>query len=175
MTCLIFVTHISTPAARVNWMNKTVPDALEKASHIIAISKATAGDLHELMGVPREKISVVYQGLDVAFRQGMGKLKSDPLTALGFNDAAVFSVCFLPLSHAKISTVYSTPTCNFLRVYETVTPLVLVGGYGWRSEATRTRVSALSSEGVRYLSYVPESNAPQRCWASHGCCLSVSL
>jgi len=144
------------PAARVNWMNKTVPDALEKASHIIAISKATAGDLHELMGVPREKISVVYQGLDVAFRQGMGKLKSDPLTALGLTTQQYF-LCVSTLEPRKNIDGLLDAYLQLPKGVRNRYPLVLVGGYGWRSEATRTRVSALSSEGVRYLSYVPES------------------
>ena len=52
------------------------------------------------MGVPREKISVVYQGLDVAFRQGMGKLKSDPLTALGLTTQQYF-LCVSTLEPRK--------------------------------------------------------------------------
>jgi len=41
-----------------------VPKSLIKASKIIAISKSTKSDIIENFGIPEEKISVIYEGLD---------------------------------------------------------------------------------------------------------------
>ena len=39
----------------------------KKADHIVAISKATAGDVMKYMHIPKEKISMVYNGVDERF------------------------------------------------------------------------------------------------------------
>lgn len=43
--------------------------AAERARLVVAISEQTARDLHELCGVPRAKIRVVYQGCSPAYRE----------------------------------------------------------------------------------------------------------
>lgn len=143
------------PAARVDWMNKTVPISIEKASHVIAISNATANDLNQLMGVPREKISVVYQGVDVGFHIGMSTHRLDRLHDLGLT-AGRYLLCISTIEPRKnidgLLDAYIQLPKNTRSRY----PLVLIGAYGWRSEATRARISALATEGVVYLDYVNE-------------------
>lgn len=41
--------------------------AIKNARHIIAISQHTADDVHRVLGIPREKISVTYLGVDPSF------------------------------------------------------------------------------------------------------------
>lgn len=41
--------------------------AIKNARHIIAISKHTAEDVHRVLGIPRERISVTYLGVDRSF------------------------------------------------------------------------------------------------------------
>ncbi|MDD4996206.1 MAG: glycosyltransferase family 1 protein [Patescibacteria group bacterium] len=46
---------------------KTIPDVLKKTDRIIAVSKATAKDLEEIFHLDKQKIKVIYHGLDQRF------------------------------------------------------------------------------------------------------------
>lgn len=58
--------HVYTPAL-VNYLNQVVPWSVGRATHILADSAATQRDLVALWGVPENKISVLYSGVDAHF------------------------------------------------------------------------------------------------------------
>lgn len=64
---LAFLTHpeCALPSL-VRYLSQTVPRSLRAADQIIAVSQRTADDLVQRMGVPRERISVVYLGIDTS-------------------------------------------------------------------------------------------------------------
>ncbi len=49
-------------------LNRWVPHSVERANHLIAVSKATRQDLIDLYHTPPEKISVLYHGVTPEFR-----------------------------------------------------------------------------------------------------------
>lgn len=49
-------------------LNKWVPYSVERADHVIAVSKATRQDVIDLYHTPPEKISVLYHGVNPEFR-----------------------------------------------------------------------------------------------------------
>jgi len=61
------------PGQKMNTMihkmayNYTIKNITQKAKQIIAVSKHTAKDLKEMLNVPKEKISVVYEGISKEF------------------------------------------------------------------------------------------------------------
>ncbi len=50
------------------FLSKSVPGAVRRADRIIAVSEQTKRDLVRLMGVPQEKVTAVYNGVDERFR-----------------------------------------------------------------------------------------------------------
>jgi glycosyltransferase involved in cell wall biosynthesis len=50
------------------FLGKTVPRAVERADAIVAVSHQTARDLVRLLGVPEEKVTVAYNGVEPRFR-----------------------------------------------------------------------------------------------------------
>jgi glycosyltransferase involved in cell wall biosynthesis len=51
-----------------DFLSKSVPGAVRRADRIIPVSEQTKGDLVRLMGVPEEKVTAVYNGVDERFR-----------------------------------------------------------------------------------------------------------
>jgi glycosyltransferase involved in cell wall biosynthesis len=50
------------------FLSKSVPGAVRRADRIIAVSEQTKLDLVRLLGVPQEKVTTVYNGVDERFR-----------------------------------------------------------------------------------------------------------
>ncbi|MBN1592360.1 MAG: glycosyltransferase, partial [Candidatus Coatesbacteria bacterium] len=46
---------------------RVLPKVIGSADHIIAVSRATASDVTEILGVHEEKVSVIYQGIEPRF------------------------------------------------------------------------------------------------------------
>ena len=66
---LSFVRYPQTADRRLHrYLNVAVPRSVWRADHILADSQNTAHDLTELWGVPSEKISVLYPGVESRFR-----------------------------------------------------------------------------------------------------------
>ena len=49
------------------FLNQAVPRSVKRATHVLADSQATKGDLIELFGTPAEKITVLYSGVEPRF------------------------------------------------------------------------------------------------------------
>ncbi|HEX2171918.1 MAG TPA: glycosyltransferase family 1 protein [Dehalococcoidia bacterium] len=50
------------------YLTQAVPRSLARADRIIAVSESTKRDLQRLLGVPEERIAVIYEGVDPSFR-----------------------------------------------------------------------------------------------------------
>lgn len=50
------------------FLGKTVPGAVRRAGHVVAVSGQTKRDLVERLSVPEEKVTVAYNGVDARFR-----------------------------------------------------------------------------------------------------------
>ncbi len=53
------------PAGRLAYLRAVVPRAVRQARRIIAVSHATAQDLHERLRVPLDRIDVIHEGVDM--------------------------------------------------------------------------------------------------------------
>ncbi|MCP4417534.1 MAG: glycosyltransferase family 4 protein [Chloroflexi bacterium] len=66
---LSFIHYPQTfPERLVSYLNEVVPWSVGRASHILADSEATKHDLSTVWHVPREKISVLYSGVNERFQ-----------------------------------------------------------------------------------------------------------
>jgi alpha-1,3-rhamnosyl/mannosyltransferase len=103
--------------------------ALAAADAIIAVSQATADDLHELLGVGARRVHVVHEGVDPAFAAPGGAVPA------GLPERFLLFVSTLEPRKNLAGLL-----AGFERAVRDGYPgdLVLVGRWGWRSEAART-------------------------------------
>ncbi len=131
-------------------LQRRLPETLASASAIVAVSKATAHDLQELLGVSEHRVHVIYEGVDPTFLAGEGS----PPPGLP------------PRFVLFVSTL--EPRKNLLGLFrgfqlavEGGYPghLVLVGRWGWRTEDAQAELSRSPvRERIVHLDYLPRAS-----------------
>jgi glycosyltransferase involved in cell wall biosynthesis len=138
-------------------LNKWVPQSVQQASHVIAVSEATRQDLIELYQTPPEKISVLYHGVGPEFKpiRETACLKA-VRQKYGLNDRPFI---------LSVGTIQ--PRKNYQRLIQAfarVDPgamLVIAGGAGWKNEAIFDELKKAGlQERVRFPGFVAEADLP---------------
>ncbi|MFN3929751.1 MAG: glycosyltransferase family 4 protein, partial [Thermoflexus sp.] len=150
------------PEPLVAYLQRNVPRAVRRATHILADSESTRQDLIRLWGVPPERITVLYSGVDPRFR---------PIED--------------PEEHARVRARYGLGSWPFLLTVGTVQPrknyprlieafaalvregvfpegrLVIVGEEGWKAEGTFEAVRRSGvAERIHWLGFVADEDLP---------------
>lgn len=143
------------PRRRLLAMKPIIPLAARRAARIIAVSESTKRDIVRILGVPAEKVDVIYEAAAPSYRvvsQGP-ELDSIRLTHR-LPDRFILHV----------GTV--EPRKNLIRLIEAFGrlwkagmrshQLVLVGQMGWKNEDLLSALEQLEiRDAVRFLDYVP--------------------
>lgn len=129
------------------------------AAKVMVSSNNTRNDVIRLLGVPEERVQVVYLGVEERLREPVDPQAVDALRAAHSLPDQFF---------LYIGTL--EPRKNLVRLVEAYAqarragvewPLVLAGGKGWLYEEIFERVQALGLEGhVRFPGYVPYEDLP---------------
>ena len=140
-----------------------------RARRVVTISASGREDVHRLLGIPLERIDVVYPGVDERFN-----LQPDVLVG-AFRQEQNLPPRFilhvgtlqprknLPFLLAVFAQLRQDPAFADLS-------LVLAGGKGWFYEEIFARVQALGlTDWVRFPGYVPDEELPL--WYSAAACL----
>ena len=127
-----------------------------RARRMIAVSAHAAAETTQLLGVPPERIDVVYHGVDPAFRP----LPDDKVAAFrqrqGVPERFVLFVGTLEPRKNLIRLIEA-----FARIYDSKVQLVLVGGKGWLYDELFDRVQDLGlREAVIFPGYVMGDDLP---------------
>jgi glycosyltransferase involved in cell wall biosynthesis len=127
-----------------------------RARRLIAVSEHAASESGTLLGVAREKITVVYHGVDAAFRP----LPADEVAAFrqrrGLPERFLLFVGTLEPRKNLTRLVRA-----FAQICEGRSKLALVGGKGWLYDALFAEVEELGvGDAVLFLGYVPRGELP---------------
>jgi glycosyltransferase involved in cell wall biosynthesis len=127
-----------------------------RARRLIAVSAHAASESVQLLGVPRERIDVIYHGVDPIFRP----LPDDEIEAFrqkqGLPDR--FVLCVGTLEPRKNHTRLMEA---FARIYDGKSKLVLIGGKGWLYDELFAKVEALGlNDAVVLPGYVTNGELP---------------
>ena len=130
----------------------------KRARRVMAISQSTADDLHELLGVPKNKIDVTPLGYDRAlfyprqpaeiehFRRKQGLPERFWL--------------FVGTLEPRKNLMILLEAYRLLEKSERL-PLILAGGIGWRGEQIISAIDELGlSDSVRHVGFVPTADLP---------------
>jgi glycosyltransferase involved in cell wall biosynthesis len=142
-------------ADTVAWAKRFADRVLQRADGIIAISESTRRDVIEILGLPPERVTVIYPGIPEAF------FTVDPSAVDGVR------------THYELQREYILfvgvlePRKNLLRLveaYKSLAPslrqefeLVLVGPVGWLDPQELAKILTPGA-GIRHLGYVPEAD-----------------
>jgi glycosyltransferase involved in cell wall biosynthesis len=127
-----------------------------RARRLIAVSAHTAAETTRLLGIPSERIDVVYHGVDPAFHP----LPADEVAVFRQRQGLPerFVLCVGTLEPRKNQTRLVEA---FARIHDGQVKLVLVGGKGWLYDELFTRVEASGlSKEIIFPGYVMSDELP---------------
>lgn len=138
------------------YLNLMTHYQLKSATHIIAVSEATKQDLIKKVGIPKDKITVVYEGYNQElYRPIKGNKLSQTLKHYKLEPQNYFLF---------VGTIQPRKNLErLIRAYAktNVKALVLAGGKGWLSEDIYKLPKQLGIEDhVKFLGYVPDKDLP---------------
>jgi len=139
----------------VRYLQRVVPRSVARADRVLADSEATRADLIRSLGVPAEKVEVLYSGVDPRFRPEPEPKERERLRArYGVGDRPyIFSVGTLQ------------PRKNFVRLiraFARLRPeahLLIAGGRGWLYEAILAEAEK-HRDRVHILGFVDDVDLP---------------
>ncbi|HEX5505005.1 MAG TPA: glycosyltransferase family 1 protein [Thermomicrobiales bacterium] len=144
------------------YLEATVPRSLRRADHVFADSEATRDDLLNLLGVPPEKVSVVYVGADPRFRplDADERVEVRPrLAAAGVPDGPYL----LAVSTLEPRKNYEGLLRAFAALRGRGLPhrLVIAGKRGWLEGPIFAAVADLRlGDAVTFLDFFPDALLP---------------
>lgn len=140
------------------YLNQVVPRSVGRATHLLADSQATQADLQELYGVPAERISVLYCGVDPAFQPVTAPAALAAVRARYGLGAAPF---ILGISTLQPRKNYVRLIQAFARLRDPDLQLVIAGGKGWLFDSIFAEVERLGlRERVRFPGFVADADLP---------------
>lgn len=154
---LAFLTHPECAVPKlVEYLSRVVPRALRVADHIISVSQRTADDLHALLGVPREKITVIPLGVDPAFTR---PVDASAVTALRekYDLAGPVALAVGTIEPRKNYEGLVAAFERARREQDGPRTLVIAGRKGWLYDGVFAAVEKCGlREHVRFLDYIPD-------------------
>jgi len=131
-------------------------DRWNKCTHIIAISEAAKATISEHLGVPDEKITVVYTGID----HRLFRTAAPDTIARVRKNFALERPFFLYLGGYDYRKNIPTLIRAFAGIRRSDVELVLAGGMNRRQRIDLERVCRKAAVSVRFLGYVDDDAVP---------------
>lgn len=148
------------PKARIERMLAVMPDAVERAKIILAVSASARLDILEQFQISPERVHVALSGVDGSYHQRSDDELQPVLSRFGLvpNTYSFFVSTIEPRKNLLnlLSAYRSLPMAMRQRW-----PLVLAGGGGWQSEDIHDDIQRASREGwLKYLGFVEQRDLP---------------
>lgn len=148
------------PEDRVRFFNEHLPKSIERACHILTVSDFVREELISLLGIPADKVTTTYNGVDESYH---------PRDEVQCREA----LARYDLTYRRYLLVVGTvePRKNLRRLInaylmlpkalQQAYPLLLVGGKGWESSEFYALLDRLQATGsLIWPGYVPEADLP---------------
>ena len=145
--------------ANRKYLSRFVPQSIEKAAHIITISKNSKAEICEYYKVPEEKIAVVYPAADLNFF-----FPRDESEILNVRDKygidrkyILYTGTIEPRKNiVGILDAYSQLEPKLRDEYQ----LVLGGGMGWLAEEINSKLKDLKKLNIKATGYIDDEDLP---------------
>lgn len=139
------------PSERVRFLKSELPKALEKADHIITVSDFTKSELCHFYPEAEGKTTAIPLGVDNCFRPRSWQETTPVLLSMGLMHGTYILAASTKEPRKNLAGLVQTYMRLPLYIRKQ-TPLVIVGGSGWKSKALQSALSeARSSEGSVFV------------------------
>ena len=146
------------------YLNKVVPRSIERADLVLADSQSTKNDLIELLGVSRDKIEVVYAGVERRFRPMVGEMALQRVRKrYGLDFPFILSLGTLEprKNFSRLIEAYALMRGSGLGMADGELKLIITGGKGWLYDEIFARVEELGLTGeVIFPGFVADEDLP---------------
>ncbi len=130
-------------------------DASRTAAHIIAVSQSTKRDVTRLLGVPDDKVSVIYEAASKS-AQPMDKARARELVREKFGITGAFILFVSTIEPRKNLPTLLAAYSRLRDVYKCDAQLVVAGHKGWLTEEVDQAVAKYNlADRVCFLGSVP--------------------
>jgi len=147
------------PISRFYWQ-KWLPACVKNSDHIIADSENTKNDIIRLLGLPREKISVIYLAVDKIFKPA-DRQESKNLLKKNYNIAKPFILNVGTVEPRKNISLLIEAFYEYKRLNKDELILVIVGKKAWDYKRCCDIINKLNiSEYVIFCDYVKDTDLP---------------
>ncbi len=147
------------PQDRIAYFQRYFEHQLQKVAHFVTVSETIRQEMIHKLGISAERISVTYNGVRRHLREQSPEETERVLQGLNLQRGY----------YLHVGTIEPRKNLmTLLRAYVQLpaavrkqAPLVLVGGWGWRTEEIQEYFKQTASPaGVRHLGYVTEEELP---------------
>lgn len=153
------VPETASPSLKA-YLDSVVPRSVRRADHVLADSEATRDDLVALYGTPRDKITVLWSGVDARFAP-VTDVEALRVTRARYN---------LPDAPFLLSVGTVQPRKNYTRLIEALArlradipalSLVIVGGRGWLEDPIFATLDQFGlRDSVIFTGFADDSDLP---------------
>lgn len=141
------------------YLSRVTALSCRRARKVIAVSQATGQDVHRLLGIPADRIEVIYNGVDEAYHPRPAADIEAYRQRSGWPDRFLLSVGTLEprKNYLMLIEAYAV----YRQLAASPLPLLIAGGRGWHYDAIFDRVSALDlAQHIHFLGFAPASMLP---------------
>jgi glycosyltransferase involved in cell wall biosynthesis len=147
------------PADRVAFHAKHFEEGLRQADHVVVVSESVRRELITHLGFPAQRVTAVLNGIGDAFRPQPHDAVAAVRSRLGLPDRYFLAVGTIEPRKNLLTLLRAF--CDLPTALREACPLVLAGGWGWKSEPERAFFESDGrSKSVRHLGYVADADLP---------------
>ena len=147
------------PADRVAFHTKHFEAGLRRASHVVVVSESVRRELIGELGYPASRVTAVLNGIGDDYRPQRPEVVDAARSRLGLPDRYFLAVGTIEPRKNLLTLLRAY--CDLPPPLRVACPLLLAGGWGWKSDAERAFYdSEAKAKGVRHLGYVADADLP---------------
>ena len=137
-----------------------LPKFMQRADAIIAVSEHTRRDVTKWMGIPPEKIFVIYEGVNPSFQPITNRAELERVRAL-YQLPARFILFFSTIEPRKNLVTLLDAYAALVKQDSAAPPLVVAGRKGWLYQKTLQHLESLGlHERVRMTDWIANQDVP---------------
>lgn len=148
------------------WLGSYLPNWLARklTTHFVTGPEKMVEYYHEVVGIPRDKIKLLYNDIEIERFSGLSRTssRSDYLTKRNLASETIVLLIVHRLSPVRRTTMYLLPLLQALKANQDRHPwcLIIAGGGSEREEAIRITEKTGTTEYVQFLGDVPNRVLP---------------
>ncbi|MBN9517892.1 glycosyltransferase family 4 protein [bacterium] len=147
------------PADRVRFHDTHFAAGLRRADHVVVVSESVRGEVIDHLGFPADRVTAVLNGISDAFRPQPPGAAAALRARLALPDRYFLAVGTIEPRKNLLTLLRAF--CDLPAPLREACPLVLAGGWGWKSEPERAFFETEArTKGVRHLGYVADADLP---------------